>query len=122
MTDTQKTDSDEPRLTPEPGAVIWIDGFRYVHQPEAAAQTNCLPQWQTIDNAPKSTHVGSHVTGIYILGYCPDEGATPEACISVVWWEPLLNGGVWTDGHMTVRPTHWMRLPAPPLPEPKPGD
>jgi hypothetical protein len=32
-----QTDADEPRLTPEPGAVIWIDGFRYVHQPEAAA-------------------------------------------------------------------------------------
>ncbi len=34
-----QADADEPRLTPEPGAVIWIDGFRYVHQPEAAPQT-----------------------------------------------------------------------------------
>jgi hypothetical protein len=31
---------DEPCLTPEPGAVIWIDGFRYVHQPEAEPQTD----------------------------------------------------------------------------------
>lgn len=68
--------------------------------------------WRTIDSAPKSTHVGRDVRGIYLLGFCPDDaGSDPQQGITVIWWEPLTEGGVWYGGDaMKVRPTHWAPL------------
>lgn len=78
----------------------------------------CAPRWQPIDTAPKSTHEGEYVRGIYLLGYCPEEGIRPDACICVIWWEPLQNGGEWVnEAGALVRPTHWMPLPEPPAAE-----
>lgn len=80
----------------------------------------CAPRWQPIDTAPKSTHEGEYVRGIYLLGYCPEEGIRPDACICVIWWEPLQNGGEWVnEAGASVRPTHWQPLPpAPEEPQP----
>ena len=77
-------------------------------------------EWQPIATAPKSTVENGLVRGIYILGYCPDEGTDPQACISVIWWEPLMrNGrGQW-HGEICdtpMRPTHWLPLPKAPAP------
>lgn len=81
--------------------------------------------WRPIATAPKSTVTGSGVQGVYLLGFCPDESMSPEACIDVVWWEPLTAsedgtlGGWYGNGAMEVRPTHWMPLPeAPPAANP----
>ena len=78
--------------------------------------------WRSMDSAPKSAVKGRHITGAYILGFCPDEDAAdPKGCMAVVWWEPLTDGGVWFgDGGFEVRPTHWMPLPEPPPQEPQP--
>lgn len=78
--------------------------------------------WRSMGSAPKSTVEGRHITGAYILGFCPDEDAAdPKGCMAVVWWEPLTDGGVWFgDGGFEVRPTHWMPLPEPPPQEPQP--
>ncbi len=80
------------------------------------------PVWKPINTAPKSTAIGSHVTGSFILGFCPEESADPDGCICVVWWEPLQKCevgsrrgmlGVWMgEGGFEVRPTHWTKLPA----------
>ena len=76
--------------------------------------------WQPIETAPKSTTPvagGNLVDGYYILGYCPEEGASPASCMTVVWWEPYEhhNRGAWkSDGDYEVHPTHWMPLPEPP--------
>lgn len=79
--------------------------------------------WQPIKTAPKSTTTpapgGHHVRGVYLLGFCPEEGATPESCISVIWWEPHHHGenrGAWvSEAGFEVEPTKWTRLPAPPV-------
>lgn len=76
-----------------------------------------VPQWQTIETAPKSTAEGRCVSGIYILGYCRD---SEGPIVRVVWWEPLMNNGkgLWVcDGSFKVHPTHWMPLPAAPSAE-----
>jgi hypothetical protein len=72
--------------------------------------------WRSMDSAPKST-LDEHgrVRGVFLLGFCPDEAVDPASCLSVIWWEPLTDGGVWYGQEaMTVRPTHWMPLPPPP--------
>lgn len=78
--------------------------------------------WALIDTAPKSTTTptphGHDVKGIYLLGFCPEEGATPESCICIIWWEPHHHGdhkGAWvSDAGFEVEPTHWQYPPAPP--------
>jgi hypothetical protein len=76
--------------------------------------------WQPIDTAPKSTSEGGRIKAIYLLGFCPDEAISREACIDAIWWEPLTKGndgkmGCWYgSGAMEVRPTHWQPLPQPP--------
>lgn len=71
--------------------------------------------WSPMASAPKSTAIpgngGTFVRAIYLLGFCPEEGAAPESCIEIVWWEPAEKGGHWTNGHWDVAPTHWMALP-----------
>lgn len=83
-----------------------------------------MSTWQPIETAPKSTSTpardgGHHVRGVYLLGFCPDEILSPEACVCVIWWEPHHYGqdrGAWVgDSTLEVRPTHWMHLPAPPI-------
>ncbi len=75
--------------------------------------------WQPIETAPKSAGKDGVVKAVYILAFCPDEGADPKSCISVVWWEPFMrNGrGQWQGEtcDTPMRPTHWMPLPEPPL-------
>ena len=77
-----------------------------------------MNEWHPIETASKSTSKdvpgGKLVRGIYLLGFCPEEGASPESCIEVIWWEPNIDGGVWYQGHHDVNPTHWMPLPEPP--------
>ena len=83
---------------------------------EAIEETEML-KWKTVDSAPKAPMppTGKAVQGIYLLGFCPDEGVDPKTCICIVWWEPVLNGGCWVgELGSSVRPTHWMHLPAPP--------
>lgn len=76
-------------------------------------------QWMPIETAPKSTSTptpyGHDVRAVYFLAYCPEEGARPESCICVCWWEPHLDGGRWQgEGDFALRPTHWQPLPPPP--------
>lgn len=87
--------------------------------------------WQPIETAPKSVVDGNSLKGIYLLGYCPEadmeeSGLSPEACIDIIWWEPLQCGkdgkrGVWRANAFSeaveVKPTHWMPLPEPPSAE-----
>lgn len=80
--------------------------------------------WQTIDSAPKSVADGNRVTGVYLLGYEPDdEMLDKSALIDIIWWEPLMRSKVGTLGKwcrsaagedVEVFPTHWMPLPEPP--------
>lgn len=81
--------------------------------------------WQPMETAPKSAADGSRVSGIYLLGFVPDAEMDfdPNACIDIVWWEPLLPNkagtrGKWcrSAGDTTVEcePTHWRPLPATP--------
>lgn len=90
------------------------------------------PEWKPIETAPKSMSkpvgpfhdpisgkmmMGADVRGIYLLGFCPDEGLSPQACITVIWWEPHQGPkgeGEWISDTGSVRPTHWMELPAAP--------
>ena len=98
--------------------------------------------WQPIASAPKSkvTAVqflpaeidaiqgkrraeGLYVKAHYILGYCPDEDSDLTACICVIWWDNLSESpqnaprfGWIGEGGFEMHPTHWMPLPAPPLP------
>lgn len=110
-------------------ASLAANGYRIVPlaPPPRAAEAD---GWRPIETAPKSTSTeiegGHFVRGIYLLGFCPEEGARLEGCMSVIWWEPNLHGigkGAWiNDGDMEVHPTHWMPLPAPPsLRTPAPG-
>jgi hypothetical protein len=55
-----QTDADEPLLTPEPGAVIWIDGFRYVYQPEATPQPLALDRDAVIEACAKVAERAAH--------------------------------------------------------------
>lgn len=68
-------------------------------------------RWYPISTAPKD--------GTPILCFRPDSlghGFSDQSGIDVLWWE----SGDWTydgDGRVTIDPpTHWMPLPAPPLP------
>ena len=81
--------------------------------------------WRPIAEAPKSVADGSRVTGIYLLGFTfePDLDFDPQACIDVIWWEPLLPNkaggrGKWcanaAGDAVECEPTHWMPLPAAP--------
>lgn len=73
--------------------------------------------WRPIETAPKSqVEEGGRIVGEYILGFCPDESVIdPKACICVIWWEPLTDGGVWFgEGGFAVRPTLWQPCPEPP--------
>ena len=86
----------------------------------AAVVAAASGQWRPIETAPKSTSTptpfGHDVRGAYFLAYCPDEGSDPQACICVCWWEPHEKGGCWYgDGGFSLRPTHWMPLPAAPV-------
>lgn len=74
--------------------------------------------WRPIRTAPKSTSTptkwGHDVHAVYLLGFCPEEGRTPESCVSVIWWEPHENNGkgCWfCDGGFSVSPTLWRPLP-----------
>lgn len=74
--------------------------------------------WEPIETAPKSTvDENGRVQGVYLLGYCPDEAVDPASCLSVIWWEPLTDGGIWYGQEaIEVRPTMWrhITLPEPP--------
>ena len=71
-----------------------------------------------MSKAPKSSHVGSRVQGIYLELYCPDfvsKLSDPLCGVCIGWWEPLVGGGCWMgEGGFTLHPTHWRHLrPAP---------
>lgn len=80
-----------------------------------------VEEWPPIETAPKSVADGRRVEGIYLLGYCPDEDTVdPQACIDVIWWEPLLPNNAGTRGKwcrsacgtaVECKPTHWHHLP-----------
>lgn len=85
-----------------------------------------MAEWQTIDTAPKSAADGSRIDPVYLLGFVPDDAGelSPEACIDLVWWEPLLPNhaggrGKWCANRFAdvfeVYPTHWQPLPSPPI-------
>jgi hypothetical protein len=78
-----------------------------------------MTNWQTMDNAPKSTSTpcpgGNHVRGIYILGLMPDDALDPESCVDVIWWEPHENNeqGCWVSNTETnIHPVLWTHIPA----------
>ena len=64
-------------------------------------------QWQPIDTAP--------IDKTWCLVYEEESG---EIYIAIFGNHPLdvedNMGNVWTDGHMSLRPTHWAPLPEPP--------
>lgn len=68
--------------------------------------------WKDMACAPKKDDKGKP---IYLQGYCPDEGVTPEACVMVIWWEEA-EGKWFAEGQCDdgVRPTKWTYLVAPP--------
>jgi len=99
----------------------WKSAKAWMDQVAALKAQAVEREWQSIESAPKSTSRpgpgGTHiVTGVYLLGLCPEDGATPESCIDVIWWEPHEGkAGKWFGGDaLPKRPTHWMPLPAPP--------
>lgn len=103
--------------------LTWRQNAEELHDRLVAMLTTS--PWQPIETAPKSTTTpapgGHHVRGVYLLGFCPEDGPTPEGCISVIWWEPHHHGenrGAWvSEAGFEVRPTKWTRLPAPPVAE-----
>lgn len=111
-----------PNYAHAPADHDWPVGTNLFGADQAEAMTRHmlegLPQgWQPIETAPKSTAEGSTVRGIYILGYCPEEGADPQSCICVMWWEPLQNNGrgEWQgEAGFPLRPTRWCPQPEPP--------
>lgn len=80
--------------------------------------------WLDISTAPRSLAEGSHVKGVYLLGYCPDDALDPSGCMSAIWWEPLqrctigkrrgMMGTWYAEGGIEAEPTHWQPLPPPP--------
>ena len=72
--------------------------------------------WKTIDTAPKPDLNDTSVCR-YLLGFIPTDDieqyvSDPASLISVIWWEPKLQGGIWTtDADLACQPTHWMALP-----------
>ena len=71
-----------------------------------------MSDWKPIKSAPKTVKGGYAVE---ILGWCPDETARLGGDIRVIWWEPMLKGGIWySDRDLAERPTRWMQLPEPP--------
>lgn len=100
-------------------AELWPGDYSHLEALRAALQTLEDQRWRPIETAPKSQSRdvpgGKLVTGVYILGFCPEEGVRPESCISVIWWEPNIDGGVWYgEASHAVNPTHWRPLPEPP--------
>ncbi len=88
--------------------------------PAQAVAVPAVPDgWKPIETAPKSKADGSHVHGVYLLGFCPDPDlCNLESAICIIWWEPLMDKGrgVWYgEGSYEVVPTHWMPLPKPPV-------
>lgn len=94
---------------------------------EALPQSDTSPKggstdaWRSMDAAPKSAADGNRVEGVYLLGFIPDDDlADPQACIDVIWWEPLLPNskggrGKWCANRYSeaceVAPTKWQHLP-----------
>ena len=78
--------------------------------------------WQPMETAPKSTSQkvpsGFDVHGIYLIGFCPEKGASPESCIEIVYWEPHWHStrGAWVACGNEVAPTKWMLAPKVPKP------
>lgn len=71
--------------------------------------------WQPIDTAEIHAFDAEcwWASGDYVLVW--DRG------IFVAWYGHTLAGkGRWMAGSEVVQPTHWMPLPAPPIPEPTP--
>jgi hypothetical protein len=71
-------------------------------------------EWQPIETAPKD--------GTELLGYQPAR-ATIAAAIYVMRWEDRgISGPAWyeseSEGQERFFPTHWMRLPPPPVTAP----
>lgn len=76
-----------------------------------------MSEWQPIETAPKSKVINGAVRAKYLLGFIPDEAAYVDraAGISVIWWEPILNGGCWNSENCEdAKPSHWHPLPEPP--------
>lgn len=107
--------------------IAWLRSVtvdRHTH-PSADAPGVAVDEWRPIESAPKSVADGSRVSGVYLLGFVPDEEIDfdPNACIDIVWWEPLLANKAGTRGKwcrsagstvIECKPTHWRPLPAPP--------
>ena len=113
-------DDDASRIFPV-SAIEHMDRIVNAYRSGALSPAPRDGGWLPIKSAPKSTSqdtpAGKFVRGIYLLGYCPDEGASPDSCIEVIWWEPNEHGGrgAWySGGTFEVRPTHWRPLPAAP--------
>jgi hypothetical protein len=72
-----------------------------------------MTKWHDMAVAPRSEVVDGVTKAKFILGYCPDEAITPEACVEVIWWEPLAEKGAWygTFGE-EMKPTKWAPMPA----------
>ncbi len=126
------------RVTPGDWIITGVQGEHYPCKPDIfaatyepaaltatpSAQAGEVVAWKPIETAPKSAADGSRVDGIYLLGFAPEEELSPEACIDVVWWEPLLPNkaggrGKWVRNGMgddkdECAPTHWMPLPPAP--------
>lgn len=72
-------------------------------------------EWQPIETAPKATKPEEVIA---LIGFVPDPTGeyAPETGVTIIWWEPLMNGGCWVDdcARENVTPTHWMPLPPPP--------
>ena len=98
------------------------DPKKCIRRMRAALTAADAASWQTMASAPKSSvDSAGRVRGHYLLGYCPDEGISPEACVDVIWWEPLTlaeNGtlGCWYSGLQEVRPILWRPMPVLPAP------
>lgn len=88
----------------------WSENF--LPRAKTYTRTDTIPQWQTIDSAPRDG------TDILITN-----GTDTEVC----YWRSYqrVEGGEWQgnyyDGYdfnyVHKKPTHWMKLPAPPIDE-----